>query len=48
MIVASRGNVFQIRRFTKPDLAKYFDRIEADLKTELSNWHKVRKELQRP
>jgi len=37
----------EIRPFTKFDLSKYFDRVEVDLKSDLSDWHKVRKELQR-
>lgn len=46
-IVVSRGDVVEVRPFTKPDLTKYFDRVEVDLKSDLSDWHKVRKELRR-
>lgn len=46
-IVVSRGDVVEVRPFTKPDLTKYFDKVEVDLKSDLSDWHKVRKELRR-
>lgn len=29
------------------DLTEYFDSIEVDLKSDLSDWHSVRKELRR-
>ena len=46
-IVVSRGDLVEIRPFTKFDLTKYFDRVEVDLNAELSDWHRVRKELRR-
>jgi len=46
-IIVSKGELVEIRPFTKFDLSKYFDRVEVDLKSDLSDWHKVRKELQR-
>jgi bifunctional DNA-binding transcriptional regulator/antitoxin component of YhaV-PrlF toxin-antitoxin module len=46
-IVVSKGEVVEVRPFTKPDLTKYFDSVEVDLKSDLSDWHKVRKELRR-
>jgi bifunctional DNA-binding transcriptional regulator/antitoxin component of YhaV-PrlF toxin-antitoxin module len=46
-IVVSKGDIVEIRPFTKPDLTKYFDRVEVDLKSDLSDWHQVRKELRR-
>ncbi|MGB9842690.1 MAG: AbrB/MazE/SpoVT family DNA-binding domain-containing protein [Candidatus Bathyarchaeales archaeon] len=46
-IIISRGDVIEVRPFTKPDLTQYFDKIEVDLKSDLSDWHKVRKELRR-
>jgi bifunctional DNA-binding transcriptional regulator/antitoxin component of YhaV-PrlF toxin-antitoxin module len=46
-IVVSKGEVVEVRPFTKPDLTEYFDSVEVDLKSDLSDWHKVRKELQR-
>jgi len=46
-IVVSKGELVEIRPFTKIDLTKYFDKADADLKSDLSDWHKVRKELRR-
>lgn len=44
-IVSLKGDLIEIRPFTKADLTKYFDKVEVDLKADLSDWHKVRKEL---
>lgn len=44
-IIVYKGDVVEIRPFTKSDLTKYFDKVEVDLKADLSDWHKVRKEL---
>jgi bifunctional DNA-binding transcriptional regulator/antitoxin component of YhaV-PrlF toxin-antitoxin module len=46
-IIVSKGDVVEVRPFTKADLTKYFDSVEVDLKSDLSEWHKVRKELRR-
>jgi len=46
-IVVSKGDLVEIRPFAGADLTKYFDRVEVDLKSDLSDWHKVRKELRR-
>jgi len=46
-IVVYKGDLVEIRPFTKFDLTKYFDKVEVDLKSDLSDWHKVRKELRR-
>lgn len=46
-IVVFKGDIVEIRPFTKPDLTKYFDKVEVDLKLDLSDWHQVRKELRR-
>ena len=45
-IIVYKENVVEIRPFDKSDLTKYFDKVEVDLKSDLSDWHKVRKELQ--
>lgn len=47
VIVSQKGEIIEIRPFTKIDLAEYFDRADAELKSDLSEWHKVRKELRR-
>jgi bifunctional DNA-binding transcriptional regulator/antitoxin component of YhaV-PrlF toxin-antitoxin module len=44
-IIVYKGDIVEIRPFTKSDLTKYFDKVEVDLKSDLSDWHKVRKEL---
>jgi hypothetical protein len=45
VIVFCKGDIVKIRPFAKTDLTKYFDKVEVDLKSDLSDWHKVRKEL---
>jgi bifunctional DNA-binding transcriptional regulator/antitoxin component of YhaV-PrlF toxin-antitoxin module len=44
-IVSFKADVIEIRPFTKTDLTEYFDKVDVDLKADLSEWHKVRKEL---
>ena len=44
-MVVYKGDLVEIRPFTKSDLTKFFDKVEVDLKADLSDWHKVRKEL---
>lgn len=44
-VVVYRGEIVEIRPFAKCDLTKYFDKVEVDLKADLDDWHKVRKEL---
>ena len=44
-IIVCKGDIVEIRPFTKSDLTKYFDKVEVDLKSDLSDWHKVRNEL---
>ncbi len=44
-IVISKGDTVEIRPYAKTDLTKYFDKVEVDLKANLSDWHSVRKEL---
>jgi len=44
-IIVYKGDIVEIRPFTKSDLTKYFDKVEVDLKSDLSDWHKVRNEL---
>jgi hypothetical protein len=44
-IVVYKGDTVEIKPFTKPDLAKHLDKVQLDLKSDLSNWREVRKEL---
>ncbi len=46
-VISQKGDIIEIRPFADIDLTKYFDSIEVDLKTDLSDWHKVREELRR-
>jgi bifunctional DNA-binding transcriptional regulator/antitoxin component of YhaV-PrlF toxin-antitoxin module len=44
-IISAKGDTIEIKPFTSIDLTEYFDKLEVDIKTDLSDWHKVRKEL---
>ncbi len=46
-IVSAKGDTIEIKPLTAIDFTKYFDKIEVDVKADLSDWHKVRKELKR-
>lgn len=46
-VITQKGDVIEIRPFEDIDLTKYFDSIEVDLKSDLSDWHNVREELRR-
>ncbi len=41
----SKGDTIEIKPSTSIDLTKYFDTVEVDVKADLLDWHKVRKEL---
>ncbi len=44
-IVSAKGDTIEIKPFSAVDLTKYFDKIEVDVKSDLQDWHKVRREL---
>ena len=44
-IISAKGDTIEIKPFTSIDLTEYFDKLEVDIKTDLSDWHKVRKDL---
>jgi bifunctional DNA-binding transcriptional regulator/antitoxin component of YhaV-PrlF toxin-antitoxin module len=46
-IIYFKEDLIEIRPFTKADLTEYFDTVNIDLKADLSDWHKVRKEIRR-
>ena len=46
-IIVCKGDRVQIRPVAKCDLTKYFDKVEVDLKSDLSDWHRVGKELRK-
>lgn len=45
VILKIKGNSIEILPEDAFDLTKYFDSIEFDLKSDLSNWYEVRREL---
>jgi len=42
-----KGDTVEINPAAKSDLTKHFDKIQVDLKSDLSDWPKVRKKLKR-
>jgi len=42
-----KGDTVEINPATKSDLTKHFDKVQVDLKSDLSDWPKLRKELKR-
>ena len=46
-IIVCKGDRVQIRPVAKCDLTKYFDKVEVDLKSDLSDWRRVGKELRK-
>jgi bifunctional DNA-binding transcriptional regulator/antitoxin component of YhaV-PrlF toxin-antitoxin module len=46
-IVVRKGDRVQIRPVFKCDLTNYFDKVEVDLKSDRSDWHRVGKELRK-
>jgi bifunctional DNA-binding transcriptional regulator/antitoxin component of YhaV-PrlF toxin-antitoxin module len=44
-IISAKGDTVEIKPFSAVDLTEYFDKIEVDVKSDLSEWNKVRKEL---
>ncbi|HIE15096.1 TPA: AbrB/MazE/SpoVT family DNA-binding domain-containing protein [Candidatus Bathyarchaeota archaeon] len=47
IIMKIKGEVIEIRPEKPSDLTKFFDTMEVDIKSDLSNWHEVRKELRK-
>ena len=45
VVMRLKGAVIEIMPYEKVDLAKYFDSVEADIKSDLSDWKSVRREL---
>lgn len=44
-IISAKGDTIEIKPLVAIDLTEHFDKMEVDLKADLSDWHKVRKEL---
>ena len=47
VLLRPRGDVLEVVPREKVDLTAYFDAAEADIKSDLSDWHSVRKELEK-
>ena len=47
VILRSRGEILEILPQEKVDLTAYFDRAEADIKSNLGDWHGVRRDLRK-
>ena len=47
VLLRPKGSILEIVPHEKVDLTSYFDSAEVDLKTDLSDWHGVRKELRK-
>lgn len=45
VVMRLKGAVIEIMPYEKVDLTKYFDSVEADIKSDLSDWKLVRREL---
>jgi bifunctional DNA-binding transcriptional regulator/antitoxin component of YhaV-PrlF toxin-antitoxin module len=45
VVMSTRGDTVRIEPLTVVDLTEYFDRLEVDVVADLSDWHKVRREL---
>jgi len=45
VIMKIKGEVIEITPEKELDLTKYFDSISVNVKSDLSDWHRVRKEL---
>jgi bifunctional DNA-binding transcriptional regulator/antitoxin component of YhaV-PrlF toxin-antitoxin module len=44
-IISAKGDTIEIKPFAAVDLTEYFDKMNVDLKADLLDWHKVRREL---
>jgi len=47
VLLRPKGDVLEVVPRGKVDLTAYFDAAEADVKSDLADWHGVRKELQK-
>ena len=47
VVIRSGEGKIELIPLEEKELTKYFDTATADIKTDLSDWHKVRKELRK-
>lgn len=45
VVIRLKGAVIEIMPYEKVDLTKYFDSVKADIKSDLSDWKLVKREL---
>jgi AbrB family looped-hinge helix DNA binding protein len=45
VLLSVKGDTIQVKPYNLGDITEYFDRLEVDVKADLSDWHKVRREL---
>jgi AbrB family looped-hinge helix DNA binding protein len=48
VLLRSKGDVLEIVPQNRVDLTKYFDAADVDIKSDLSDWHSLRKGLRKP
>ena len=46
-VLVLKEDLIEIRPLKRVSLTDYFDRVEVDIESDLSDWHKVHKELRR-
>ena len=47
VVMKLKENSIEIEPWQQPDLTRFFDTVEVDVKSDLSDWRAVRKELRR-
>lgn len=45
VIMLSRDDSIEIKSFEEPALTQYFDSIEVNVESDMSDWHSVKREL---
>ena len=45
IIMVRRGDSIEVRAYEETDLTSYFDSVEVEVESDLSDWHAVRSEL---
>jgi len=47
IIIRAKNNKLEILPHEETDLTVYFDTVKAEIRSDLGDWHRVRKELRR-
>jgi len=45
VVIVRRDDSIEIRAYREADLTEYFDSVEVELESDLSDWHAVKREL---